>query len=69
MRNASSSWDLEILLYALGFVLVVLLFMGPAMWSSSKESMFSLLLRTLRTRRSRDPASKAPPRRDGPFSS
>ena len=40
--------------------LVIVLFMGPAMWSSTTESMFTIIWRKLRESMKEPPSTKPP---------
>ena len=54
MDDPFASWSWDILLYAGGLAVIVFLFMGPAMWSSTNEFMLTRLWRHFRT-----PAAKS----------
>ena len=59
MNDPFASWSWDILLYAGGIALIVFLFMGPAMWSSTNEFMLVRLWRHLRRTTAKLEKSKA----------
>ena len=64
MNDPFASWSWDILLYAGGIALIVFLFMGPAMWSSTNEFMLVRLWRHLRRNTVKLEKSKAADARD-----
>lgn len=60
MNDPFSSWSWDILFYAGGFAIIVFLFMGPALWSSTNEFMLTRLWRALRRKPPADPKAEAP---------